>query len=189
MKRGILLLVVGCAFLVGCKKEGVRHYKVAKEESQAVMPQGPAPTAQIPGLAAQASGFKTPKWVVPEGWVEQDPGPMRKGLFIIKEKNGEAEVSVAVFPGNVGGKLANINRWAGQIGLAPFQESILERLEPVEVDGNAGERITLEGQEKALIAVIVEKDENSWFFKLMGDLKVVDSQRDNFIEFVKSIEL
>ena len=187
MKYGTLLLFVGCALLVGCKEEGVKHYKVAKEESTAVVPTGPPPTAQMPGLAAQTSAFKTPKWVVPGGWVEQEPGPMRKGLFVMKEETGEAEVSVAAFPGNVGGKLANINRWAGQIGLVPLQASVLDKLEPIDVDGNAGELIQLEGLDMSLIAVIVEKDGSSWFFKLMGDRNIVDSQRDAFLGFIESI--
>ena len=40
--------------------------------------------------------------------------------------NSKAEIAVTVFPGNVGGLTANVNRWRGQIGLAPLAPAELE---------------------------------------------------------------
>ena len=44
---------------------------------------------------------------------------MRKGSYAV----GGAEVAITAFPGDVGGVLANVNRWRGQAGLAPVDEA------------------------------------------------------------------
>ena len=45
---------------------------------------------------------------------------MRRATFLVKGADGQsAEIAVSVFPGDVGGLMANINRWRGQIGLGP----------------------------------------------------------------------
>ena len=49
-------------------------------------------------------------------WTEYPPSSIRKANFIINNASGTAEVTV--FPGDVGGTLANINRWSQQTSLA-----------------------------------------------------------------------
>ncbi len=42
------------------------------------------------------------------------------------------------------------------------------------------------GQPAQLVAVIVPQAGQTWFYKLMGDAKVVAGQKDAFIQFVRS---
>ncbi len=46
--------------------------------------------------------------------------------FSVAGDNGQkAKIAVSVFPGPVGGALANINRWRMQLGLAPIKQEEL----------------------------------------------------------------
>jgi hypothetical protein len=121
---------------------------------------------------------------------------MKVGNFSITEGDASAVVTVTTFPGDVGGSLANVNRWRGQIGLNPVAESDLGALlSPLDVDGGKAMLIDMTGQGQEagkkvrLIAVSLRKGENSWFFKIIGDEPVVAKQRAGFIHFVQSTRL
>src|ERR1051326_4282743 len=92
------------AFL-GCERDDIHAYRAPKTV-RATPPQ----TAPAPAHAEVA-------WDPPEGWrtvtVDQ---PMRIATFRAGPGDG-VEVSVTAFPGDVGGLLANVNRWRGQVGL------------------------------------------------------------------------
>jgi hypothetical protein len=63
-------------------------------------------------------------WQAPEGWHEDAGGGFRYATFHIGSDEGEPlELSVSQAGGSV---LDNINRWRGQIGLAPISESEME---------------------------------------------------------------
>ena len=59
-----------------------------------------------------------PEWTKPPGWAELPPTSMRLGNFTAG--GGQAEITVMTFPGNVGGLLANVNRWRGQAGSVSY---------------------------------------------------------------------
>ncbi len=137
-----------------------------------------------------------PKWNVPAQWVESTPSPMILKSFSVGDATAGAAVTISAFPGEVGGVLANINRWRGQIGLPPVtQENQLNGLtEPLVT--LAGKAIltdmvgtdTSTGQPERLIAAIVPHDGKTWFYKLMGNSKVVEGQKNTFVEFVKTVQ-
>src|SRR4030095_3551043 len=124
-------------FAGGCGRDDVKVYRVAKETSpapaQATMPAGhpDISTAANPQL----------KWKTPEGWNEVPPGEMRVASFNVKGKNGkQADVSVIPLPGAAGGDAANVNRWRGQLGLAPVTpEELQKAAQKVEVAGQPAE--------------------------------------------------
>ena len=91
----------------------------------------------------------------------------------------QAEVIVLAFPGDVGGRLANINRWADQIGLPGMSDECLNELESIEVDKHAGFIVNLEG---------VTVRSGTWFLKMMGDSSLVESRKSEFLEFLTSIQ-
>jgi hypothetical protein len=39
-----------------------------------------------------------------------------------------------------------------------------------------------------LVGVIVSQADRTWFYKLMGDAKVVESQKDAFTQFVQGVK-
>src|SRR5688572_3030443 len=59
-------------------------------------------------------------WELPEGWkLDDKPAPMRFATILIPAEPKPLQLTVSKFPGDVGGTLANINRWRGQIALPP----------------------------------------------------------------------
>ena len=69
---------------------------------------------------SQAAGLS---YVVPEGWkavLPDSPGAMRRVTLVPPAEFPEAELAVFRFGGDVGGFPMNVNRWAGQVGLAPI---------------------------------------------------------------------
>ena len=53
---------------------------------------------------------------------------MRLATYVAPDPAGPVEVAVTRFGGRVGGDLANINRWRGQMGLSPIDDVELESL-------------------------------------------------------------
>jgi hypothetical protein len=101
---------------------------VAKAPEPAKAPVAAAPMVANAAMQAEAARFGQPKWAeLPAGWTAGAPNAMRKGSWIVTGPGGsQAEVAVTVFPGNVGGTTANVNRWRGQLGLAPATEAEIQ---------------------------------------------------------------
>ncbi|MBC2593384.1 hypothetical protein H5P28_03835 [Ruficoccus amylovorans] len=193
--------------LSGCSDEQVTTYRVPKEERPdltATVPaatpastspgqpgmSGPAMT-EMPGLAAQTSGFQAPQWSAPADWQAQPLGSMRKGSWTVSTGSGSAEISVLAFPGNVGGDLANINRWANQVGLGAMSPAQLDSERAAHTftiaSGEQGFYVHLDGPSGQSIAgAIITHGGASWFYKMMGDTATVQAQTPAFLEFVRS---
>src|SRR5262245_57922103 len=113
-----LLAAAGLAMWValagGCKEDEIRAYRAPRDA-----------TKEPPAQETSAQGSVT--WTVPASWQSvQSDQPMRLATF--RPVGGLPEVAVTAFPGDSGGMLANINRWRGQIGLAPVDEAQLPGL-------------------------------------------------------------
>ena len=118
---------------------------------------------------------------------------MRKGSYSVTRDGGEADLSITAFPGSTGGLLANLNRWRGQLGLAPLAESELEtstvhldvaELNLVMVDF-AG---TAAGKPTRILGAVVPHGTDTWFFKLMGPDALVATEKPAFLEFLRTIK-
>ena len=147
--------------------------------------------------SAREASVEGPKLNVPAQWVETAPtSSMVLKSFSVGEAKAEAAVTISVLANEGGGALANINRWRGQIGLPPVtEESQLSGLtEPLVT--LAGKAILTDllgtdartGQPERMIAAIVPHEGLTWFYKMMGDAKVVEGQKNTFVEFVKTVQ-
>lgn len=173
-----------CLMFVSCKDEQVTQYTIPKETRQLAVVREAGNTSS--DLAAQTEGFAQPFWTVPAHWESKALGQLRKGSFSVKgDKGEEVDISVLVFPGNVGGTLANVNRWAEQIGLPAFQS--LPHLKRMEVDGYEGVIVELQGHEQSIYGVIVEMVSCSWYFKMIGSDNMIEAEKANFQDFLKSV--
>jgi len=107
----------------------------------------------------------------------------------VDDQNGsELDISVTTFPGDVGGLLANVNRWIGQIDLSPVKQSSLEKYcTPFTIAGNSGHFIEAYGEKEAVLAGALFLEKESWFFKLLGNKSLAEKEKDNFIMFLHSI--
>jgi hypothetical protein len=143
--------------------------------------------------AADATASASPTWSVPSNWSKTEPGPMIFKSYSIADNAGNgAAVTVSFFPGDVGGNLANVNRWRAQMELPEVADLSLNGLtESVDTLGGKGLLVDFEGtgskSGKRLVAVIVPHGENTWFYKLLGDNGLVAAQKDGFVNFVKDV--
>ncbi len=150
--------------------------------------------ASTESTACPAVSNDGPKWSPPSTWTAGQPGPMVVKSFLIEGNEGQkATVAISVFPGNVGGTVANINRWRGQMGLAPIQESELPgATQSLPVEGGSAVLVDLTGraapagQAGRLVAAIVPHNGSTWFYKLTGDGAVVAREKDGFVKFVQT---
>lgn len=151
-----------------------------------------APPPEQP-IATDAGGGDAPRWNVPPNWSETSPGPMIFKSFAVTDNGAKAMVTVSFFPGAVGGVLANINRWRGQLGLPPVEEADLGGVaQPVTGADGTATLVDFSGKSKAdeparLVAAIVPHGENTWFYKLIGDPAAVAREKEGFVNFVKSV--
>jgi len=181
--RPPLLALCAVALLASCRDEKIAAYRVPKET--------PSPATQV------QPGGKTSDvtWILPAGWTTQpDQGGMRKGSFLVSGADGaKADMSVTAFPGDVGGDLANVNRWRGQVGLAPIDDAALaQAVQIIETPAGKFSFIELSGAGSAskpvrLLGAWLQQPDRRWFFKLMGDDALVTAQRDAFMSLLKSV--
>src|SRR6266550_4327612 len=179
------------AFAAGCGRDDVKAYRVAKENPS------PPPLAAMPTGHPDVSTASSPqlKWKTPEGWNEVPPGEMRVASFNVKRDGKQADVSVVPLPGAAGGDAANVNRWRGQLGLAPVTpEELQKAAQKVEVAGQPAELHDVVGKNPSsseptrILGVIQHRDGMAWFFKMTGDDQLVAQQKPAFIELLKSFQ-
>src|SRR5215211_1195932 len=93
---------------------------VCNAQTQTGSPQVAAAPPQMPTAPSQTSSAPPIKWTAPEGWTEVPPSSMRYASFSAPaEDGGKIDISVVTFPGDGGSDADNVNRWRGQMGLAP----------------------------------------------------------------------
>jgi hypothetical protein len=193
-----ICLVIGATLLVaGCDKAEPISYQIPKESREASppIPVAAEKQAEAPGgmnvmagmqEAADAAGDLT--YTVPQNWTELPASGIRKANFRIEDQNGTAELTVTVFPGDVGGRLANVNRWREQIGLDPAAPEDLSTLsEPYAISRHRGEIVKLEGGMNSILGGLLPFHGNTWFFKLQGSSTTVLNAEPQFKEFLDSV--
>lgn len=185
-------------------EEKVREYRAPKDPPPAAAkPTAPAGQPSAPAGAAQGSASQGthPHWKLPEGWREDPkPAPMRYATFLAGEGDTQLTVAVTRFPGNVGGMLANLNRWRGQIGLKPWSEQELaqeiqkkQAIRPLEGAQPNGLLIDITGPgadgatpQRTLVAMFEIPRSETWFFKATASEKAIAANIDSFLQFSKS---
>ena len=136
-----------------------------------------------------------PNWQVPAGWQEVSGGQFLIAKFTITGDSGTAAVNVSSSTGEGGGLAGNVNRWRGQLGLASWSEAEVNKsVTAIDVQSGKASLVDLSGtdartgQPTRLVGVIVPQSGQTWFYKLMGNAKVVESQKDAFTKFVQGVK-
>lgn len=137
-----------------------------------------------------AEEIPVPAWTVPAGWTKLDQQkPMRFATYTAGDGANAVEVALSSFPGEVGGLLANINRWRGQVGLAAIpQDQLAANVTPFEVPGFTGNTMRLKGEAQHMLGAMIKdtKNERTWFVKITGTPAAIDAQEAAFLAFAKS---
>jgi hypothetical protein len=191
------------------------------EPPRRVIQPEPASSAGQPEAApAQASGDSNiptvsdeeaqVSWDVPSGWSEGAPSRMRKGSYKTGPE-GEIDVAITAFPGDVGGLLANVNRWRGQLNLDPVTEDeLMDSIRELEVAGRTAYLFNAAGpgsgqmsrpmapapqptgdgdQLNRIMGLILPLSAETWFFKATGPDDLLAAEQENFMEMVNSIKI
>lgn len=165
-KARLLLLLI--LIISACRDEEIVRVRVPKE------------AATIVGL----------RWTLPKDWKELPASGMRRAT-LLPPGTGKAEVTVIALPGEVGGELANVNRWRGQIGLTAIEETTLvaERSTVVSPAGSVAlYDFTSGGAKKTrLVAGTIAAGGMTLFIKLMGDADAVAGARPAFLSLLESL--
>jgi hypothetical protein len=197
--RSSTALLALCLATAGCRKDEITTYRVPKEAAPAAMPAATTPPPAMGGTGADmantavatASGNAL-TWTAPAQWTAKSTGSMRKGSYAIKGEGGEADMAITAFPGDVGGDLANLNRWRGQIQLPPVGQSEFEaatqrldrnglRLTVVDIAGTGANA-------QRILGAMVPFEGATWFFKLTGPDKLVAQEKAAFMAFLDTVK-
>jgi hypothetical protein len=144
--------------------------------------------------AAAGSSEGKPDWQVPAGWQEVAAGGVLVAKFMVPgPDNSQAAVNVSMSQGDGGGLAGNVNRWRGQLGLSPVAGADLTQAIS-EVDTAGGKASVVDfsgtdartGQSARLVGAVVSQSNRTWFYKLMGNAQVVESQKSAFTKFVQT---
>jgi hypothetical protein len=171
--------------MVSCNNDKVEVYLIPKEAINVAMQSGSAGLPPPPGAPAQ--------WTRPDGWSEQPLSEMRLGSFKVDGPNAtSADVSVIAFPGEAGGLISNINRWRGQLQLAPLDEDQLGQIiRRIEVDNVPTYLVDFQTAENAskpsrIVGAVLQTADRTWFVKMTGPPELIENQRQKFLDFVNS---
>ncbi|HWL15853.1 MAG TPA: hypothetical protein VNR00_09620 [Opitutus sp.] len=182
-----------------CRDTNIKSYRVAAETPEKLPPilTGEVPAASdrtaMANTAVPTAGGEALSWTAPAHWKAKPGSAMRKGSYAIVGADGtEADLAITAFPGDVGGDLANINRWRGQLSLPPIGAAELSSAtEHLDFNGLHMTFVDIAGtgdQPQRIIGVSVPYENATWFFKMMGPDAVVAGERNAFRQFVQTIK-
>jgi hypothetical protein len=162
----------------------------APPASTTAKPETPATqTAEPDAKAPPAAGFA---FETPNGWTPGPPNPMRKATLVV-EGGGEVAVNTFGASGQMGDPRANALRWAGQVGVTDLSDDALRSAsKDVSIGGLPGQRfefLSPDGVQPAqgILAAMIVRDGEAWFFKLSGPKATVEAQREAFDKFLESV--
>lgn len=204
-----LLLLLPLLLLPACRDAQVANYRVPAEKAEPLPPILTDNPPSAPGVRPASGGTSMTDmantavptasgdaltWTAPAHWEAKPPSAMRKGSYAINGADGAtADLSVTAFPGDVGGDLANLNRWRGQISLPPIRESeFATATEHIDANGLHMTFVDIANptgeNPQRIIGAFVPFEGATWFFKLMGPDQLVAGEREAFRAFLQTIQ-
>jgi hypothetical protein len=160
----------------------------------AVMPAQATAVPQTPAAVAPAAdphaglsmipAFKA--YTLPNGWtIDPQQHPMRVATI----HAGPADLIISALPANgFGSAEANLTRWRGQVGLEPVTDASTVAHSAITVGGSDGLLYDFAGTQSELVVAQVTHGSDTYFFKLIGPMASVVSQKKEFDAFLQSIQ-
>lgn len=135
---------------------------------------------------------RTLEVVAPSGWTR---GPERNMRLATFNFGAGAECVVSAFPGDVGGLVANVNRWRQQLGEGPLSEDEVEASPVTPMFGRLATLVRVEGnmdvggskRPSLLLGAIAPLDGETVFVKLTGPTADVEAAAGAFTAFCRSL--
>lgn len=149
-----------------------------------------APTGNMADTTVQTAEGPGLRWTAPAAWQSEPASAMRKATYKVTGDDGAVgDMSVTAFPGDVGGELANVNRWRGQLQLAPLGAAELDAaVTRLNVDGLNITVVDFTGSDHRLLGAIVPYHNATWFFKLTGPAPLLEREKAGFLALIRSLK-
>jgi hypothetical protein len=147
------------------------------------------PSQMAAAASPQDTSAAAIRWTTPEGWTEVPPSSMRYASFSAStEDGGKIDISVVTFPGDGGSDADNINRWRGQMGLAPVDaNAVTSQVAPLNTGDTTFSTTDIAGNKMRTIAAWTRHDGRVWFFKATGPTAAIEKEKPNFVKFIESV--
>lgn len=186
--------------LAACRDPKIEVYQIPKESTPPpAQLAAPTPHPGMPGADTMAGATVATAegpsltWTAPAAWRPKGGSTMRKGSYAVGPQDGPAgDMAITAFPGDVGGDLANLNRWRAQLQLPPIEASELAgALTPLEANGLKMLIADINGGDNAqrMLGAIVPFNGATWFFKLVGPAAVVGAEKDAFLAMLRTVKV
>jgi hypothetical protein len=160
------------------------------------LPSTPKPEARSP---SPDRGSPTPTGFVageaPKDWNDAGAGGMAAAAYTITDGDQKARLTVTPLAERGNELLPNINRWRGQVGMNEIiADELATHATPIDVSGKPAHYIEMlpegrDAKQQAILGVVLYDSGKAWFFKMMGDAALVESQRDAFRKFVTTSKI
>ncbi len=148
-----------------------------------------------PGTGAGPASVPV-RFTVPEGF-EQRPDRSMRLATIAPKGATDLEIVLSSFPGDVGGLVANVNRWRDQMGLDRVEAAAVAALPRRKMLGGEAVLVDLTGhytdmqgktvEGAKLVGLVFERAEDTLFVKMTGPGPAVEAARAGFDAFVASL--
>lgn len=194
MKQSAFLLV-SLFFFTACGRDEPSTYQVPKEPvvsapSASMGAASDIDAVQAAHAAMTASAPVGPGFTseLPAGWAEQAGSGMRKVSYTIDGTS----IDFYLISLSMGDLASNVNRWRGQVSLAPASaEEIEQAAETLEVNGRSIRYIEIYNDEggKGIIAAIVDLAPQYWYFTAKGSVDELKAHAVDIRTFLESITI
>ena len=153
-----------------------------------------ATPAQVAMPAAAAPALGDQRWEAPPTWEVLPATQFLVAKYrVTGDNNASAEITVSQLGGAAGGMLPNVNRWRGQLNLAPIDQATLDTLiTSVKAGSVDASLLRMEGTEMQrgtparMVVVVVPLPGETWFFKMTGPIPLVEAREAEFIAMVNA---
>ncbi|MFM9959595.1 MAG: hypothetical protein ACKV2Q_00005 [Planctomycetaceae bacterium] len=169
----------------------VQHLDVSGTQITLVNFLAPARPASSPAPASVAANG-LPQWNVPEGWQPAPGNQFSLAAFEVKEGDNSIKTTISRAGGDL---LENLNRWRGQLGLKAWSPDEMKKtVKTLSIDGQDGTLVELVGTDprtekpSCILGLIVPHADDTWFFKLTGDVELAQREKAHFEAFVQSVK-
>lgn len=129
-------------------------------------------------------------WQLPSDWKQVRAAGMR---YMTITAPDNIEIAVFSFPDDVGGLLANVNRWRGQIGLEPItEEQLPECTSVLKFENGEGTLVDISNPQRnsaRVMAAVLQGGEATWVIRMTGTSEPLEKLKPAFVDFIRTVKI
>lgn len=181
----LTFLVVCFCFFLNCQKKEVIVYHTLEKIVSSEQPNQSNKKQQNKKIKSNSNQKKI-SWKNPKNWIEVNPGNMQIGKFLF-DKEISDNVSISTFPGDVGGDLANVNRWRRQLSLSAITKDKI-KLKKYKSKNKTFEVVSISNQSDSIVVAIFKEKDQTTFVKMMAKSSIAKKKYSEFIDFCLTVK-